>query len=381
MPHPIFTEEHDLIREQLRRFIDREVRPNGPKWEEAGFVPREVLAKMGELGFFSLRVPETLGGAGLDARASVVLAEEVGRSTHGGFAITVLVHTDMASPHLLRFGSKRQLEKYLPDIMAGKTITAVAVTEPAAGSDVAGIRTRAWRDGNSDYVLNGAKMFITNGVHGDLYFVAARTEAAAKGSRAISMFMIEKGMPGFRVGRALDKTGWRSSDTAELVFEDCRVPAENLLGEENRGFYSIMANFQTERLVIGAMAMAEAREAIRLTFEHVNQRTAFGKPLWDKQTIRQRLSRRLAEVEAARQLVHHTAWLDSQGADCVAQVSMVKALAGDLVNQVLYDCVQFHGGMGFIRETAIERMSRDARVQTIGGGATEVMLEEVAKRM
>jgi acyl-CoA dehydrogenase len=385
MAHPIFTEEHDLIRDQLRRFVDREVRPNGPKWEEAGFVPREVLAEMGELGFFSLRVPEALGGAGLDARASVVLAEEVGRSTHGGFAITVLVHTDMASPHLLRFGTKRQLKKYLPGIMAGKSITAVAVTEPGAGSDVAGIRTRARRDGNSHYVLNGAKMFITNGVHGDLYFVAARSDAEAdhgkvKGSRAISMFMVEKGTPGFRVGRALDKTGWRSSDTAELVFEDCRVPAENLLGEENRGFYSIMANFQTERLVIGAMAMAEAREAIRLTFEHVTQRTAFGKPLWDKQTIRQRLSRRLAEVEAARQLVHHTAWLDSQGTDCVAQVSMVKALAGDLVNQVLYDCVQFHGGMGFIRESAIERMARDARVQSIGGGASEVMLEEIAKR-
>ncbi len=158
------------------------------------------------------------------------------------------------------------------------------------------------------------------------------------------------------------------------------MPAENVLGEENRGFYSIMANFQTERLVIGAMAMAEAREAIRLTFDHVDQRTAFGKPLWDKQTIRQRLSRRLAEVEAARALVHQTAWLDAQGRDCVAQVSMVKALAGDLVNEILYDCVQFHGGMGFVRETAVERMARDARVQSIGGGASEVMLEEVAKR-
>ena len=379
MPHPIFTEEHDLIRAQIRRFVDERVRPEGPKWEEAGFVPRDVLAEMGGLGFFGLRVPETLGGSGLDARASVVLAEEVGRSTHGGFAITVLVHTDMASPHLVRFGTRRQLEQYMPGIVAGTSITAVGVTEPGAGSDVAGIRTRAVRDG-SHYVLNGTKMFITNGVHADLYFVAARTDPEAKGSRAITMFMVEKGTPGFKVGRALDKTGWRSSDTAELIFEDCRVPAENVLGEENRGFYSIMANFQTERLVIGAMAMAEAREAIRLTFEYVNQRTAFGKPLWDKQAIRQRLSKRLAEVEAARQLVHHTAWLDAQGGDCVAQVSMVKALAGDLVNEVLFDCVQFHGGMGFMRETPVERMSRDVRVQAIGGGASEVMLEEIAKR-
>ncbi|MBS0223480.1 MAG: acyl-CoA dehydrogenase family protein [Proteobacteria bacterium] len=379
MSHSIFSEENDLIRAQLRRFVEEKVKPDGPKWEQSGFVPRRILREMGELGFFSLRVPEVLGGAGLDARASVVLAEEVGRSTHGGFAITVLVHTDMASPHLVRFGSKRQLEKYLPGIMAGTTITAVAVTEPGAGSDVAGMRTRAVHDGDA-YVLNGTKMFITNGVHGDLYFVAARTDAAAKGSRAITMFIVEKGTPGFRVGRALDKTGWLSSDTAELVFEECRVPAENVLGEENRGFYSIMANFQNERLVIGAMAMAEAREAIRLTFDHVSQRTAFGVPLWEKQAIRQRLSRRLAEVEAARQLVHHTAWLDAQGVDCVAQVSMVKALAGDLVNEVLYDCVQFHGGMGFMRESAIERMARDARVQAIGGGASEVMLEEIAKR-
>ena len=293
MAHPIFSEDQDLIRAQLRRFVDERVRPHGPKWEEAGFVPREILREMGDLGVLSLRVPEALGGAGLDARASVVLAEEVGRSSFGGFAITVLVHTDMASPHLVRFGSKRQLEKYLPGIMAGRTVTAVGVTEPGAGSDVAGIRTRAVRDGDA-YVLNGAKMFITNGVHGDLYFIAARTDPEAKGSRAITMFIVEKGTPGFRVGRVLDKTGWRSSDTAELVFEDCRVPAENVLGEENRGFYSIMANFQTERLVIGAMAMAEAREALRLTFEHVNQRTAFGKPLWDKQAIRQRLSKRLA---------------------------------------------------------------------------------------
>jgi acyl-CoA dehydrogenase len=379
MPHPTFTEEHRLIRAQIRRFVDERVRPEGPKWEEAGFVPRDVLAEMGGLGFFGLRVPEALGGSGLDARASVVLAEEVGRSTHGGFAITVLVHTDMASPHLVRSGTKRQLEKYMPGIVAGTAITAVGVTEPGAGSDVAGIRTRAVRDG-SHYVLNGTKMFITNGVHANLYFIAARTDPDAKGSRAITMFIVEKGTPGFKVGRALDKTGWRSSDTAELIFEDCRVPAENVLGEENRGFYSIMANFQTERLVIGAMAMAEAREAIRLTFEHVNRRTAFGKPLWDKQAIRQRLSKRLAEVEAARQLVHHTAWLDAQGGDCVAQVSMVKALAGDLVNEVLFDCVQFHGGMGFMRETPVERMSRDVRVQAIGGGASEVMLEEIAKR-
>src|SRR5262247_4356609 len=289
MTHPIFTEEHDLIRAQLRRFVEERVKPEGPKWEEAGFVPREVLRQMGELGFFSLRVPEALGGAGLDARASVVLAEEVGRSTHGGFAITVLVHTDMASPHLVRFGTRRQLEKYLPGIMAGTTITAVGVTEPGAGSDVAGVRTRAVRDGG-DYVLNGSKMFITNGVHGDLYFIAARTDPEAKGSRAITMFMVEKGTPGFRVGRALDKTGWRSSDTAELVFDNCRIPAGNLLGVEHQGFRSVMKNFQTERIALGAMAVGHCTQALKLTLAHVRERQAFGATLWDKQAVRQRLA-------------------------------------------------------------------------------------------
>src|ERR1700754_2990180 len=380
MAHPIFTEEHDLIRAQLRRFVEEKVKPHGPKWEEAGFVPRAVLREMGALGLFSLRVPEALGGAGLDARASVVLAEEVGRSTHGGFAITVLVHTDMASPHLIRFGTKRQLEKYLPGVMAGTGTTAVGVTEPGAGSDVAGIRTRAVRDGDH-YVLNGAKMFITNGVHADLYFVAAKTSPEARPSQAISMFMVEKGTPGFRVSRALDKHGWRSSDTAELAFEDCRIPAENLLGKEGRGFYAIMSNFQNERTVISAMAMGEAQAALALTLDYVTSRKAFGTTLFEKQAIRQRLAMLAAKVEAGRQLVYHAAFLDAQGVDCTREVSMAKAFCGELVNEVMYDCVQFHGGMGYMRESTIERMARDARVQNIGGGATEVMLEEVAKRM
>jgi acyl-CoA dehydrogenase len=380
MTHPIFTEEHDLIRAQLRRFVEEKVKPVGPKWEEAGFVPREVLREMGALGFFSLRIPEALGGAGLDARASVVLAEEVGRSTHGGFAITVLVHTDMASPHLVRFGTKRQLEKYLPGVMAGTGITAVGVTEPGAGSDVAGIRTRAVRDGDH-YVLNGAKMFITNGVHANLYCVAAKTEKEGAPSRSITMFLVEKGTPGFTVSRTLDKHGWRSSDTAELHFDDCRIPAENVLGREGRGFYAIMGNFQNERVTIGAMAMGEAQAALDLTLDYVRTRKAFGAPLWARETIRQRLARLAAKVEAGRQLVYYAAWLDTQGVDATREVSMVKAYCGELVNEVMYDCVQFHGGMGFMRESTIERMSRDARVQNIGGGATEVMLEEVAKRM
>jgi acyl-CoA dehydrogenase len=356
------------------------VTPKAAAWEEAGMVPREVFRRMGGLGFLGIRYAEAYGGAGLDAVASAAFAEEIGRSTYGGFGASILVHTDMASPHLARSGSEAQKRHWLPRVVAGEAVMAIAVTEPDAGSDVAAIRTRATREGNG-WRLDGAKLFITNGVHADLYVLAAKTDTAAKGSRGISLFLIEKGTPGFRVARALDKMGWRSSDTAELVLEDCRLPADALLGEENRGFYAIMGNFQNERLVIGAMAIGEAQKAIELTLEHLKTRRAFGEPLWARETIRQRLAMRQAEVEAGRQLVRHTAWLDAQGRDCVKEVSMVKAYCGELVNKVMYDCLQFHGGMGYMRESAIERMTRDARVQAIGGGASEVMLEEVAKRM
>ncbi len=368
-----------LLQESIRRFVEKEIVPQAPAWEEQGFVPREVLRDMGRLGFLGLRYPEEFGGGALDARATALLAEELGRSTFGGFAITVLVHTDMASPHLVNAGSPEQIRKYMPGIVSGELITAVGITEPDAGSDVKGIKTRAVRDGDG-YVLTGSKMFITNGALADLYFIAAKTDPAA-GSKGVSMFIVEKGMKGFSVGRKLDKMGWRSSDTAELVFDGCRVPAAHLLGEENRGFYAIMKNFQNERTAIAAMAMGEAARAIEMTLEYVRTRKAFGATLWDKQAIRQRLSMLAARVEAGRQLVRHAAALDAEGRDCVKEVSMAKAYCAELLNDVVYDCLQFHGGFGYIRESAIERMYRDARVQTIGGGATEVMLEEVAKRL
>ncbi len=368
-----------MLGDSIRRFVDNEVVPAGRQWEEAGFVPRDILRKMGSLGFLGLRYPEQYGGAGMNVLGTALLAEELGRSSFGGFAVTVLVHTDMASPHLMNAGSPAQLGRYLSAIIAGEKITAVAVTEPDAGSDVRSIRTTAKRDGTA-WVLNGSKMYITNGVHADVYFVAAKTDPAA-GTKGISMFIVEKGTPGLSVARPLDKMGWRSSDTAELVFDNCRLPAENLLGEEGRGFYAIMKNFQNERIALGAMAMGEAAKALEITLGYVKQRKAFGAVLWDKQAIRQRLAMLAAKVEAGRQLVYSAAWADAQGRDCVKEVSMVKAYCGELVNEVMYDCLQFHGGFGYIRDSAIERMARDARIQSIGGGATEVMLEEVAKRL
>jgi acyl-CoA dehydrogenase len=377
---PFFGEEHEMLRAQVRRFVEEEIKPHAAQWEEAGFVPRGVLRRMGALGFFGIRYPTQYGGAEMDTLATVALAEELGRSTFSGVAITALVHTDMASVHLFNTGSDAQKARWMPDVIDGSVITAVAITEPDAGSDVKGIRTNARREGET-YILNGVKTFITNGVHADLYCVAAKVDAAGPPSRSVSMFLVEKGAPGFRIGRALDKHGWRSSDTAELVFEDCRIPAQNLLGQEGQGFYSIMRNFQNERVVLGAMAMGEAQAALDLTLDYVKTRRAFGAPLWDKQAIRQRLAMLSAKVEAGRQLVYNAAWRDTQGLDATKEVSMVKAYCGELVNAVMYDCLQFHGGAGYMRESAIERMTRDARIQAIGGGATEVMLEEIAKRI
>lgn len=376
---PYFTEEHAMLRATVQRFIADKVLPAADQWEEQGYVPREVLREMGKLGLLGMRYAPDYGGSGLDTLANAVLAEELGRCTYGGFAVTVLVHTDMASPHLWHAGSKAQHERWMPGICAGEIITAVAMTEPDAGSDLASMRTTARRVAGG-YVLNGAKMFITNGVHANLYFVAAKTGEAGR-NRQMTMFAIEKGTQGFRAARALKKTGWLSSDTAELVFEDCFVPEENVLGTEGRGFYQLVKNLQNERIVLGAQSLGEAMKAIEITLEWVKSRSAFGAPLWDKQAIRQRLSMRLAQVEAARALVFNTAWRDTRNENVVKEVSMIKALAGTLVNEVMFDCVQFHGGMGYMRESAIERMSRDARVQAIGGGATEVMLEEVAKRI
>ncbi len=368
--------DHELLRDQVTRFIEREVEPHAAAWEEQGFVPREVLRRMGAAGLFGLMYEEQYGGGAGDALTNLVFAEALSQSTFAGFIITCLVHTDMASPHLHHAGSPTQKDKYLRKVTTGELITAVGITESGAGSDVAGIRTTAKRAGDT-WVINGSKMFITNGVYADLYFVAAKT---GKGKRDMSMFIIEKGTPGFSVGRALKKTGWLSSDTAELIFDNVCIPAGNLLGEEGKGFYSVMKNFQTERIALAAMAVGHCQQALKLTLDFVRQRQAFGGPLWGQQVIRQRLSMCDAKTRAARQFMYHCAWRVKQGHDVVQEVSMLKALTGELVNEVVQTCQQFHGGMGFIREIAVERLWRDARVLAIGGGATEVMLEEVAKR-
>ena len=371
------TDELQAIYDQTVEFVQKEVTPHGDQWEEDGKVPREVLRQMGELGMLGLRVPEEHGGLGMGMLASATFAEALGASTFGGFDVTVLVHTDMAGPHLVNSGTPEQLAHWMPGVLAGETILSIGVTEPDAGSDVAGIRTSAVRDGDG-WRINGTKTFITNAVYGDMTILAAKTDPDNK--YGITMFLLPSDTEGFSVAKKLDKHGWRCSDTAELVLDDVWVPDEQVLGTVHRGFYETMRNFQNERMVIVAEAVGAAQAAIDQTLEHTQNRSAFGGNLFDLGAVRQRMAMNQAKLDAVRAATYHAAWLGDVGEDNVKEMSGVKAFGAEAVNQIMYDCVQFHGGMGYMRETPVERMYRDARINSIGGGATEVMLEEVAKR-
>ncbi|MGQ0697004.1 MAG: acyl-CoA dehydrogenase family protein [Panacagrimonas sp.] len=372
-------EDLAMLRASVRRFVEQVVIPNGDQWEQDGRVPREIFRQMGKLGFLGMRHPLEYGGSDLGPLASVIFNEELGRSTYGGFATSVSVHTDMSMSHIAHRGTAAQKAKYLPAVCSGEKVGAVCITEPGAGSDVAGIKTRAVRDG-SEWILSGAKTFITNGVYGDIYVVAARTDPEAR-RKGISLFIVDKGTPGFRVGRELDKHGWRSSDTAELFFDDVRLPADALLGEEGKGFYYIMSTFQNERLMLAALACGQCSKAIELTTDYVKQRKAFGKTLWEQQTVRHKLAWLASKAAASRAFTYTCAQMLEEGQDVVREVSMLKALAAETLMEVVHGCLQLHGGTGYMTGTPIERMVRDARIVPIGGGATEVMLEEVAKRM
>jgi|TARA_B110000196_G_scaffold112872_1_gene98087 acyl-CoA dehydrogenase len=371
------SDELQQIYDQTVAFVANEVTPFGESWEKSGMVPREVLKKMGSLGMLSLRVPEEHGGLGMGPLASATFAEALGSSTFAGFDVTVLVHTDMSGPHLVNSGSESQLQDLLPGILAGETILSIAVTEPDAGSDVAGIRSTAAKDGDG-WRINGSKTFITNAVYGDLSIVAARTDPDNR--YGISMFLVPAHTEGFEVTRKLDKHGWLCSDTAELSLNDVWVSDEQLLGTPHRGFYATMQNFQNERMVLVGMGVGAAQTAIDLTNQYTQDRKAFGGHLYDLGAIRQRLAMNQAKVDAVRASMYHAAWMEEQGIDNVKEMSGVKAWGCEVVNQVMYDCLQFHGGSGYMRDSAVERMTRDARILPIGGGATEVMLEEVAKR-
>ena len=381
-PVKVFDQQHEMFRASVRAFVEREVMPHVETWETAGRIPRSLWTRMGELGFLGVEYDEKYGGAGADFLTSCVLHEEFGRSRSGSVAMAVGVHTDMASPHLFWTGSEALKDKFLPPICRGEKLTAIAVTEPGGGSDVAALRTRAVREGDH-YVLNGSKMFITNGAEADIYFVAARVESgdASRRHRGISMFLVERPSPGFTVSRTLDKMGMRASDTAELSFQDVCVPAEHLLGREGVGFYEVMRVFQRERLVAGLHAVSMSQRALDDTIAYVRQREAFGGPLVDKQVIRHRLADLATSIEAGRCLTYAACLKYAADEDAVREVSMVKLFTAEMANRVAYECVQLHGGYGYMREYAVERFARDVRLMPIGGGTSEIMRDIVAKHL
>jgi alkylation response protein AidB-like acyl-CoA dehydrogenase len=382
MSHPLFTAEHEMLRRSIRSFVEKEITPHVGAWEDEGRIPREVWRRLGELGFLGLEFPTEYGGGGADFLASVVLGEEMARCRSGGVAFSVLVHTDMSSPWLTRFGTEAQKATYLPGIVRGETVCALGITEPGTGSDMAALATRAVRNGDV-YRITGSKIFITNGVYGDLYFVAARTGAGTATRRhdGISMFLVERGLPGFTVSRKLDKMGMRASDTAELSFQDCPVPAENLLGVEGRGFQQLATGLQRERLMAAVLALSGAQQAVDDTVSYLHQRTAFGEPLAARQVLRHRVADMATELEAARQLVYRAASLYAAGEECAREVSMAKLFATETANRVAYHAVQLHGGYGYMREFPVEGFFRDVRLWTIASGTSEVMREIIAKRL
>ena len=375
--YPQFTEEHAALRKTVRDCATTELYPHAEEWEDAGLHPREVFKQAGDLGLLGIRVPEEYGGLGLDWWYTVCYAEEMVQSGMAGLTMGLLVQSDMATPIIWEIGDDYHKRNYGVPAMTGDAIAALGVTEPDAGSDVASIRTTAVRDGD-DYIINGAKTYITNGTRADFVTLAVRT--GDPGFGGISLVIMPTDAKGYRVSAKLRKLGNHSSDTAELVFEDCRIPARNLLGIENMGFMYIMQNFQGERLVGAITCLAGAQRALDMTLQYCRDRKVFGKPITGFQTVRHMLVQLEAEVEAARQLSYRAVDLANRGDDmAIREISMAKLIAGELACRVADRCLQLHGGAGYMHEYEISRMWRDARLITIGGGTSEIMREILVK--
>jgi citronellyl-CoA dehydrogenase len=376
-----FTPEHELFRKSVRDLVDREINPHADEWEAAGAFPaHDLFPKLAEVGVLGLEYDPAYGGMGADHSYTLVYAEEMGRCATGGVAMAVSVQTDMATPSLHRFGSPELKERFLAPAIRGEQVACIAVTEPDAGSDVAGLRTRAVRDGG-EWVINGTKLYITNGVQGDWLCLLARTSEEG-GYRGMSQIVVPTATPGLSVSRKLDKLGQRSSDTAELAFVDVRVPVEHTIGEVGRGFQQQMAQFQNERLIAAYMAVGQMAAAVERTAAYLQERRAFGRPLLDNQYLQFRLAELAAEVELLRHFNRACAEAivsEADGATITEMASIAKLKAGRLQREVADTCLQFHGGIGYMEETWTARYFRDSRLLSIGGGADEVMLRIIAQ--
>ncbi len=372
-----FTEEHEQLRAVVRQVVDKEINPFVDEWERAGTFPaHELFPTLGELGLLGLPYDPEYGGGGVDHSFTVVLGEELGRVECAGIPMAIAVQAAMATPALARFGSHELKQRYLAPAIRGEQVCSIAVSEPGAGSDVAGIRTRAVRDGDA-WVINGRKMWITNGTQADWLCLLARTSDEG-GAHGMSMIVFPTDTPGFSVSRRLDKLGNRSSDTAELVFEDCRVPVANTIGDEGRGFQQQMAQFQDERLIGCYMAVTGMQRALDRTVEYLQQRDAFGKPLMANQHLQYSLAELYAEVDVVRHYLYAAADAYVAGEDVTRFATIAKLKTGRLVRQVADTCLQYHGGMGYMEDNWTARYLRDSRLMSIGGGADEVMLRVIA---
>jgi acyl-CoA dehydrogenase len=376
---PPFTDEHRQLREAIRRFVDTELRPHAEEWEDARWFPNSVFHRMAELGYLGLKYPEEYGGEGGDSLHDAVLTEELPRAGSGGLSAGIGAHIGIATPPVFKFGTEDQKQRFLAPAIRGEKIAALGITEPGAGSDVAGIRTFAAKvDGG--YVVNGSKTFITNGVRADFVVTAVKTTAAG-GHHGLSFLIVESDMEGFSVSKKLEKMGWHASDTGELAFADMFVPDENLLGEENKGFYLIMANFQWERLLMALGAVGSMQGVLERTIEYALERRAFGRAIGHHQVIRHKIAEMAVRLETGRAITYNALRMYHDGQDAVKEVTMAKLKTQRDAFDQADDALQIFGGAGYMKEYGIERACRDTRLGPIGGGTDEIMKEILGKQL
>ena len=374
----LFLPEHDELRKEVRAFVERELQPEARAWESAEQFPKDLFARVGELGFFGLKYPDQVGGSGPDLLADAVVTEEFARCGSAGVAASLGAHKDLAALYLFNFGTEEQHDRWLRPAIRGHVVGCLAVTEPDAGSDVAALRTSARRDGDG-WVINGSKSYITNGAWADFVVVAAKSDAAA-GHAGITLFVADADAPGFSA-RRVRTLGWRPSQTGEILFDDVRVPDSHRLGDEGAGFYAIMQNFTWERLVMALAAVAGAEQTYQMARAYALERKAFGRPVGNFQVWRHRFADLATKIEAARALTYHALRLVAAGEPAIGQVAMAKLYASELAVRVADECVQIHGGYGYVNEFAAERALRDARLGPIGGGTSEIMKEIIGKSL
>ena len=372
------NEELELFRENVRRFVDEEITPNYEQWEREEIVPRDTWNKLGEQGLLCIDIPEAYGGIGADFLFSVVVMEEFSRANVGGLGGPMAVHSDIVAHYILNKGTEEQKQQYLPKMVSGECVGAIAMTEPGAGSDLQGVRTTARRDGD-DYIINGSKTFITNGQHCDVVIVVARTNTDVPGAKGTTLFLVDGDTPGFQRGRNLEKIGLHASDTSELFFEDVRVPASAILGELDQGFMALMGELQRERLALAIGAVAAAEGVLADTAGYVKERQAFGAPIARMQTIRHKLAEVATDIRVNRAFVDECVELFRQGQLDPATASMAKLSATEMQGRVADSCLQLYGGYGYMKEYGVSRAFVDARVQRIYGGTSEIMKELISR--